>query len=539
MSKEDRKPKNHKRSRKLIVILALLAIAIIVFATYTLVTVTWIVPAKTPEIVLNYPDDDEILSVNTTYFNWTGSGGNGNPLWYVWYTDTDSTFTSPNLRVVDTNITHNYTADLFLDGDWYWRVEITDNTTQNVSETRHFRILTNASNSFPNLTSPSVLPTTGLTTTSFTYYVTFNDADNNSAVIMNVSIDDVQHVMTESDASDTNTTDGKMYTYTTTLAVLGMHNYSFICSDQNSTNSTILYQNPSVSDIQLTNEYPTNNSVSISLTPKCNITVSSGNGSLMDVSFATNSTGSWLIMQTNASVSNGTYYWDFPGAAVYETMYYWNVSVYDGFVNISEWYNFTTEAAPEDDGGGGGPDTEYPAPTYLDLIPPDIVFINRSGEYIVYCEHDRNNIFFNVHWDDGTSTGWIGPYEPYHNISLNYTYMSLGMISPNVEARVGVSGDIATYGIDIDVIEFTYDESESVMIYAIIIIILIGLAYILVRRPEVSLIGATKKKKKRKKMVTDIVLTNDNSPEYKVPSENDNMKSDISDIKKRLDVEES
>lgn len=93
------------------------------------------------------------------------------------------------------------------------------------------------------------------------------------------------------------------------------------------------------------NPSPTNNSVDQSLTPKCAITVADPDGDTMDITFASNYSGSWVNYQTNSSVGNGSYSWNASPAFNTElTRYYWKVYCNDATVNISEIYYFTTAA---------------------------------------------------------------------------------------------------------------------------------------------------------------------------------------------------
>ena len=362
-----RKRKRRQRIRKLKVLsVVLILISITGYAAYTIVTVTWIIPSSTPSVTLLHPADDESFAVNTTYFNWTGTGGYHTVtpyLWYVWYADTDSTFTSPNLRIIDTNITENYTALPFLDGDWYWRVEVTDNITQNVSETWHFIIQTNASNSFPYLTNPQVSPTSGYITTTFYYNVTYNDPDNDTASMINVSINDTQFTMTETDALDTNSTDGKNYTYSTTMPI-GNHNYSFICSDNNATNSTALFFNPSVTVTSapiISNPVPANDSTGQEFNTEVCITINNADGTLMSAIWYSNSSGSWVVFATDTNLANGTYCHTNTNFSNYSTIYYWNVTVSNKESSTqSDIWHFTTR----------GPFSNiYPPDNSIDLCP--------------------------------------------------------------------------------------------------------------------------------------------------------------------------
>lgn len=91
---------------------------------------------------------------------------------------------------------------------------------------------------------------------------------------------------------------------------------------------------------------PTNTSTGISLTPKCNITVGDIDNNPLNIYFYENISGSWVLRQTNSSVSNGTYRWVFEQALNGLTTYYWKVSVNDSVFNTSSWYKFTTASIP-------------------------------------------------------------------------------------------------------------------------------------------------------------------------------------------------
>jgi len=89
------------------------------------------------------------------------------------------------------------------------------------------------------------------------------------------------------------------------------------------------------------NPYP-NNLSNVSLHPTCHVTISNDAGLPMNITFSSNYTGSWVNYQTNSSVYNGTYSWNFSGADTYETKYYWRIYVtYDDF-EITRTYSFNT-----------------------------------------------------------------------------------------------------------------------------------------------------------------------------------------------------
>ena len=58
----------------------------------------------------------------------------------------------------------------------------------------------------------------------------------------------------------------------------------------------------------ISNPYPSNCSTNISLTPILNITVSDPEGDSMNITWLSNSSGSWQVFGTNSSVNNGTYH---------------------------------------------------------------------------------------------------------------------------------------------------------------------------------------------------------------------------------------
>ena len=91
------------------------------------------------------------------------------------------------------------------------------------------------------------------------------------------------------------------------------------------------------------NPYPADGSSGISISPVLNITVSDPNGDSMNITWLSNSSGSWQVFGTNTSVSNGTYHQTFSNASVNGQWWYWKVNVSDGNnTNISSVYKFYT-----------------------------------------------------------------------------------------------------------------------------------------------------------------------------------------------------
>jgi len=88
-------------------------------------------------------------------------------------------------------------------------------------------------NNPPALSAGAVNPTSGNATTTFTYSVTYTDADNDAPSSINVIIDGPPHAMTVKPGQDGDYTNGEIYEYATTGAVLGggTHTFQFTASD--------------------------------------------------------------------------------------------------------------------------------------------------------------------------------------------------------------------------------------------------------------------------------------------------------------------
>lgn len=88
--------------------------------------------------------------------------------------------------------------------------------------------------------------------------------------------------------------------------------------------------------------YPSNNSVNISTTPKCSIWANDTEGSLT-VTWQENTTGSWVTRQVNTSVSINTLVnWTYTQASTQWKWYWYRVYVSDGSFNVSSIYKFKT-----------------------------------------------------------------------------------------------------------------------------------------------------------------------------------------------------
>jgi hypothetical protein len=89
--------------------------------------------------------------------------------------------------------------------------------------------------------------------------------------------------------------------------------------------------------------YPVNGSIGIGLQPVLNISVVDTDGDCMNISWLSNSSGSWQVFGTNNSVGNGTYHQTLVNASVNGQWWYWRVNVSDGTnYTLSDVYRFYT-----------------------------------------------------------------------------------------------------------------------------------------------------------------------------------------------------
>lgn len=93
----------------------------------------------------------------------------------------------------------------------------------------------------------------------------------------------------------------------------------------------------------LSNASPSNGSTGQLRWSSCNVTVSDVDNDSLTVYFFENTTGSWVLQQTNDSNSGDNVIWvNFTNASNFLTKYYWSVNITDGYNWTNETYYFTT-----------------------------------------------------------------------------------------------------------------------------------------------------------------------------------------------------
>ncbi|MBD3188238.1 hypothetical protein GF325_15490 [Candidatus Bathyarchaeota archaeon] len=103
-------------------------------------------------------------------------------------------------------------------------------------------------NKEPQLENLTVTPSMGNDLDLFTFSVNYSDPDGDMPTSINITINGSIHAMTEQDAGDVDTTDGKIFAYSTILSAFGMYEFNTSCSDGNYVVHSITAQGPEVID---------------------------------------------------------------------------------------------------------------------------------------------------------------------------------------------------------------------------------------------------------------------------------------------------
>ena len=90
---------------------------------------------------------------------------------------------------------------------------------------------------------------------------------------------------------------------------------------------------------------PSNGATAQDPNPRLSITVNDNNSDTMDIDFRTNASGSWATIDSNASVTNGTYAQTPTSMTDYNTKYYWSINCSDGSAWTNQTFSFTTKSS--------------------------------------------------------------------------------------------------------------------------------------------------------------------------------------------------
>lgn len=209
-------------------------------------------------IILGDDRDDAQSSVsnifNVSYGDYSGSGGSSTQIYHPHYLtagvnsivfgperatiDLDASDPSLNIIVNSSDGTPQACLLELGFGKVLWVIdEILENTWILEGDNRLFglnvlrwmgEIKTN--DYVPSFSNPSFNPTTGNSTTFYTFSVNYTDEDNRGPIFINVSINQDSFSMVKQEPNDYNYKDGVIFKYTTTLQN-GTHQFYFNASD--------------------------------------------------------------------------------------------------------------------------------------------------------------------------------------------------------------------------------------------------------------------------------------------------------------------
>jgi hypothetical protein len=202
--------------------------------------------------------------------------------------------------------------------------------------------------------------------------------------------------------------------------------------------------NPSIS-----NPVPADETVGVSLTPVLNITVSDSDGDLMNITWLSNSSGSWQVFGANNSIGNGTYHQVFANASVNGKWWYWKVNVTDGKnYTVSPVYKFYTGYPSKIKNTGS-----YDIRGYLLLR---IEWYNESSQEWEF-NHDANRILVRINSSEefGIDTFFNGMVNTSEFIYGNGTYRVYAELTDPYDNILKSNDDDAKYAVLKDWYEFT------------------------------------------------------------------------------------
>ena len=177
---------------------------------------------------------------------------------------------------------------------------------------------------------------------------------------------------------------------------------------------------------------PSNNGTDISLYPRLSATIENSIGSTFNISWLTNSSGTWSEFGTNTSCSNGTYYQDATWVNSSLETYYWNVSVKvnENYTNFT--FDFTTDIYEYNTEADYWSFVYSPSFSSSSEYPPNVsTDISRSPDNMsLYIAGSTVNVTFyfynmtpsvDVWTEAGTFTDVTNSRVEIENLSTNFT----------------------------------------------------------------------------------------------------------------------
>jgi len=209
---------------------------------------------------------------------------------------------------------------------------------------------------------------------------------------------------------------------------------------------------------ELSNPFPSNGSTDINIIPQLSIDISDENGHTMNISWYSNSSGSWVLFGNNLSVSDGTFYQNNSNFSDNGANYWWKVNLSDGNGGFDEEiYYFTTESES--------------LITNVDIISPYSTSSNPLTITATSFSATPDDVSLYYRWSNNNwSESWITlTYDDFEDGFGNYTigggdcllytggtYAHQGSNAADIQDNSGDnSAFYHTSGIDVDTADYT------------------------------------------------------------------------------------
>jgi hypothetical protein len=240
-----------------------------------------------------------------------------------------------NASVPDGIYWWHYTGATAYSTTYYWRINVTDGVKTSVG-IYHFTTL---ANSLPVVSFP--FPTNGSTgqTRQSWCHVYISDANGESMTLTWYENTTGSYILRQTNSSCPDGT--YWWHYTQSVSFSTVYYWKVIVNDGIGNTVVIFHFTTGANTAPvISSPTPANGSSNRALNETCGISISDAD--MMTLYWYENTTGSWVLRQTDGSVTSGTYTWSFTQASAYMTTYYWRVVVSDGVQVSGAVFHYTT-----------------------------------------------------------------------------------------------------------------------------------------------------------------------------------------------------
>ena len=376
---------------------------------------TWIFATRPnqPSIIHNneYPQNtSENVPINVTCLIEVSDIDEEDNLDIYWYENSTGSWVErqKNLSVKNGTYHWKFIQAIQYSTKYWWKISVND-SIHNISETFHFTTIENKPLVISNPIPANLSNDVSIATSYF--YINIEDPENDT---INWTIETSEFIGNSSMNYDIRGQKacplaGLQYnkTYSVFVNATDIGNGTWI-------NRTYLFTTAIQGAPTISNENPANRNTHIHRQPTCQVDVHDIEGDNITVYWYENSTGSWILRQTDENITaNSTVSWIYYQASSYSTTYFWRVIADDNIYNTAKIYHFTTEprpSSPPPSGGGGGyapPPNQHPISK---ITGPEIGYSNENLIFYAYYSYDPDGYITGYRWDfenDGVyDTDW-------------------------------------------------------------------------------------------------------------------------------------